>query len=681
MKILGKALAGCNPSARIPANKAMRLAARLGTSHSSTSAGKLTPDMLVFFSLFMKNFSLAQRGMVSACAAACASLSFSDFALAQSASQTTPELKPIVVTASRNPQQLTDTLLHTTVLQRADIERSQSRDVLSLLQREAGVQLTQNGGRGTASSLYLRGSASLQTLVLLDGIPLTRQDATGSLGLEHLAIDQIERIEIVRGNVSAIYGSGAIGGVVQIFSKRGQGAPSALIKAEIGSRGSSKVAASVQGAFGAESATRITAGITVDRTSGFSAINTDQLAAANPDNDSYKNRSENVAISQDLAKGHSLALSLQRTDGKYDFDGSFGAPQDIQKGRNKQQSISVVSSNRFTPDWLSKFSITQRRDRGLDTDNGAFGFTSLATTKVQQIQWSNTLALGSDTSLTLGAEQQRQSIDADDGFAPYAFARRTHAVFAGVQSQIGPHQLQVNLRNDKVQGGAALDSRATTGLIGYGFALSPDWKLTASTSTAFNAAPLGYLYYPFGGNPNLQPEKAKSSELGVQWSQGAQVLRATLFDTRSRNLFEYDLATFSFANVASTRNRGIELSYSGKIATADVRAGLTSQNPKDTISGQTLNRRAKTLGSLSADQTLGAWQVGGDLRFSGARRDGLQRLGGYEVIDLRVRYAIDPQWSTYARIENLLDRRYQTVSSYNQAPRGVLVGLQWQPKF
>lgn len=618
----------------------------------------------------MKTPLFAQRSIASACAAAC--LSFAGFTTAQ----TTPELKPIVVTASRNPQQLTDTLLHTTVLQRADIERSQASDVLSLLQREAGVQFTQNGGRGTASSLYLRGSASLQTLVLLDGIPLTRQDATGSLGLEHLAVDQIERIEIVRGNVSAIYGSGAIGGVVQIFSKRGQGAPFALIKAEIGSRGSSKVAASVQGAFGAESATRITAGITAERTSGFSAINTDQQPAANPDNDGYKNRSENFSISQDLAKGHSLGLRLQRTDGKYDFDSSFGAPQDIQKGRNKQQSISLVSDNRFTPDWLSKFSITQLRDRGLDTDNGAFGFTSLATTKVQQIQWSNTLALGSDTSLTLGAEQQRQSIDADDGFAPYAFARRTHAVFAGVQSQFGAHQIQVNLRSDKVQD----SGKSTTGFLGYGFALSPDWKLTASTSTAFNAAPLGYLYYPFGGNPNLQPEKAKSSELGVQWSQGAQVLRATLFDTRSRNLFEYDLTTSSFANVTSTRNRGVEISYSGKIAAMDVRAGLTSQNPKDMLSGQALNRRAKTLGSVSVDHTLAKWQVGGDLRFSGARRDGLQRLGGYEVIDLRVRYAIDPQWSTYARIENLLDRRYQTVSSYNQAPRGVFVGLQWQPK-
>jgi vitamin B12 transporter len=631
----------------------------------------------LFLFLFMKNFSFPRRArarvLVSACAAACASFAATSFA--QTPNE--PQLQPVVVTASRNPQQLTDTLPHTTVLQRADIERLQTADLVSLLQREAGVQLTQTGGRGTSSSLFLRGSSSLQTLVLLDGVPLTRQDATGSLGLEHVALDQIERIEIVRGNVSAIYGSGAIGGVIQLFSKRAAGAPSANLKAEVGSRGSKKLVAGVQGAFGSESATRLTAGVASERTSGFSALNTTQQPAANPDRDGYKNQSENFSISHDILKGHTLGLSVQRSDGRYDFDSSFGAPQDIQKGRNRQQSVGLSSDNRFTPDWLSRLSVSERSDKGLDTDNGAFGFTSAATTKVRQIQWGNTLAISKDTVLTLGLEQQRQSIDADDGSAPYQKSRSAQAVFAGLQSQWGAHQVQINLRNDKTQGIA----RETTGYLGYGFTISPEWKLSASTSTAFNVAPLGYLFYPFGGNPNLQPEKAKSAELGLQWSRPGQVLRATLFDTRSRNLFEYDLTTSSFANVASTRNRGIELSYSGKIAGADVRSSLTSQDPQDRISGQRLNRRAKTLAALSVDQSFGAWRLGGDLRLSGARRDGSKQLSSYDVMDVRVRYVIDPQLSLYGRIENLLNRNYQTVSAYNQAPRGLFVGVQWQPKF
>ncbi|NJS37081.1 MAG: TonB-dependent receptor [Brachymonas sp.] len=398
--------------------------------------------------------------------------------------QTTPELKPVIVTASRNPQQLTDALLHTTVLQQADIERSQASDVLGLLQREAGVQFTQNGGRGTASSLFLRGSASLQTLVLLDGIPLTRQDATGSLGLEHVAIEQIERVEIVRGNVSAIYGSGAIGGVIQIFSKRAAGAPSALIKVEAGSRGSSKIATSVQGAFGANGSTRIVAGMASERTEGFSALNVVQVPNANPDKDGYKNRNEHFSISHEFQKGHALGLRLQRTEGRYDFDSSFAAPADIQQGRNRHSTVSISSDNRFTQNWLSRMSLTQRTDKGVDSDNGASGFISLATTKVQQFNWSNTIALGQDTSLTLGLEQQRQSIDADDGFASYSNKRHVKAVFTGIQTQFGAHQLQLNLRNDRVQGLRA----ETTGYIGYGFSLTPEWKMVASRSHGVQCA-------------------------------------------------------------------------------------------------------------------------------------------------------------------------------------------------
>ncbi|NJS37082.1 MAG: TonB-dependent receptor [Brachymonas sp.] len=208
----------------------------------------------------------------------------------------------------------------------------------------------------------------------------------------------------------------------------------------------------------------------------------------------------------------------------------------------------------------------------------------------------------------------------------------------------------------------------------------PNGRWWPADPTAFNAPTLGYLYYPFGGNANLLPEKAKSAEIGVQWSQKNQVLRATVFDTRSRNLFEYDLVNNSFANVANTRNRGLEVSYNAKLGHWDLRASLTSQHPKDVGTGQSLNRRAKTLAALSVDHTMGAWDWGGDLRMSGSRRDGAKQLPAYELLDLRMRYRFDPQWSAFARIENVFNRSYQTVSGYNQAPRGVFVGMQWQPQ-
>jgi vitamin B12 transporter len=518
--------------------------------------------------------------------------------------------------------------------------------------------------------------------VLLDGVPLTKQDASGAVSIEHLALDQIERIEIVRGNVSAIYGTGAVGGVVQLFSKTGAGQPSGQVLTEIGSRGSSKLQLSAQGSFGQNKdgggATRIAVGVGQQRTDGFSAINTVQQVKANADKDGYRNTNASMSVSHDLAKGHTLGLRVNQADGRYAFDNSFGAPADLHTGRTRVQGLTVFTDNRITPDWRSKLSASASLDKAQAQDNGAFGYNSRYDSKNRILNWSNTLALSADWLLTAGLEQQRQRIDADDGFGgAYGQGRNVNALFAGLQGQMGAHSVQLNARSDKAQG----LKREATGYWGYGYAINPQWKLLASTSTAFNIAPLGYLYAPFFGNEQLRPEKARSAELGLQWSQGSSVLRATAFSTASRNLFEYDFNSSRFENVARTKNTGLEISYSGQVANAQVRASLTSQNPKDRSSGQVLNRRARTLAAFSWDQPVGAWQLGADLRYSGERRDGSQALGSYALLDLRARYAFTPALSAYGRVENLTDRNYQTVYGYNQAPRGVFVGVNWQPKF
>jgi vitamin B12 transporter len=630
------------------------------------------------FEIFMKKPLFAQRGIASACAWLCATFSVAGHAQTNPPAVSESQLRPVVVTASRNPQQLTDTLPHTTVLSRQDIERSQAQDLPSLLQREAGVQITQSGGRGTASSLFLRGSASLQVLVLLDGVPLTKQDASGAVSIEHLALDQLERIEIVRGNVSAIYGTGAVGGVVQLFSKSGAGRPSGQVLAEAGSRDSYKLQLSAQGSFGPQGATRLAVGVSEQRTDGFSAINTLQQPSANPDKDGYRNRSASFSLAQELAKGHTIGLRLNQADGRYAFDNSFGAPADVHTGRTRVQGVTAFTDNRITADWRSQLSASQSTDKAQAKDNGAFGYDSRYDSQNRIFSWNNTLALSKDWLLTAGLEQQRQSIDADDGFGGlYARKRQVNALLTGLQGQMGAHSVQLNLRSDKVQG----LGRETTGYLGYGYAFNPQWKLLASTSTAFNLAPLGYLYAPFFGNDQLKPEKARSAEIGLQWSQGGSVLRATAFQTASRNLFEYDFNTNRFENIARTKNAGLEISFSGQVGAAQVRASLTAQDPKDRSTQQTLNRRARTLAAFSWDQPVGAWQLGADLRYSDSRRDGSELLRSYFVMDWRARYAITPELSAFGRIENVADKRYQTVYGYNQSGRGAFVGLQWQPKF
>jgi len=582
-----------------------------------------------------------------------------------------------VVTANRSQQLLTEALPHTTVLGRDVIERSQAPDLPTLLASEAGFQFTQNGGPGTTSNLFLRGSASLNVLVLIDGVPQTRQDTTGTVSLEHIMLDQVERVEVVRGNVSAIYGSGAIGGVIQIFMRQGQGASKAFLQVEAGSYGSVRSVAGVGGQVGD---TRFSVGLGQRRTDGFSSMNISQHPKENPDADGYSNTNYNLALSQQWAKGHTLGLRAQGSDGEFDFDGGgFGTVNDFYMGRNTADNWSLYSHNQISSNWRSELTLSHGREKSIyDARQSAYPFDSEAVTHSRTLNWTNHLALG-DWLLTAGAETQQQGIDTHDSSAGSLNRQRdVTALFAGVSGTLGQHSLQANLRSDNADG---LD-RQTTAYLGYGLALDTAWKLIASASTAFNLPPLGYLYDPYTGNPALKPETARSAEVGLQWAQAAQVVRATLFSTRVSDMLLYDFTTFSFNNISDATNKGLELSYSGKLASADVRASLTQQSPVNDATGAQLIRRAKTMASVAASLPWGAWTLGGDVRYTGERPDvpARPKLDAYTLVNLSARYTLTPEVTLTARIDNLFDSQYQTAYGYNQPGRSAYVGVVWKQK-
>ena len=584
------------------------------------------------------------------------------------------QLQQTVVTANRSEQLLVDALPHTTVIGRDVIERSQALDLPALLAGEAGFQFTQNGGRGTAASLFLRGSASLQVLVLIDGVPLTKQDSTGSVSLEHIMLDQVERVEVVRGNVSAIYGSGAVGGVIQVFMRKGLGASKAFAGMEAGSYGSSRVWGGVSG----ESAdTNYFVGVGSHRTAGFSAMNTQQYPNENPDSDGYRNSNFNLGLTHTLSPGHSIGLRTQGSDGEFDSDGGgFGTADALYKGATYLRTWMVYSHNQITRDWLSQISLSQGRERSVyDASVSAFPYDSQAVTRSRTLNWSNNLVVG-NFLLTAGVESQRQAVDTSDSYATQLNrSRNLSSLFAGLSGAVGAHSMQFNLRRDNTEGIPG----ETTGYAGYGYQLQPQWKLIASLSTAFNLPPLGYLYDPFSGNPSLKPESARSAELGLQWTQGAQAMRATFFKTRTSNLMQYDFATWSFNNVTDASNRGLELSYSARLARTDVRASLTLQDPLDESTGARLIRRARSMASLAATVPLGRWTLGADLRYTSERPDiaTVPSLPAYTVMNLNSRFALTQSLAWTARVDNLFDRQYQTAYGYNQPGRSFYAGLVW----
>ena len=583
-------------------------------------------------------------------------------------------LAPTVVTANRSEQLLTQTLPHTTVIGRDVIERSQAIDLPSLLASEAGFQFTQSGGRGTSATLFLRGGASLQVLVLIDGVALTKQDSTGSVSLEHIMLDQVERVEVVRGNVSAIYGSGAVGGVIQIFMRKGAGKPAAFAQVEVGTYGSVRSAAGARGQLGS---TQFFLGVGSEQTDGFSAMNIRQFPSENPDADGYRNRHYNLGFSNEIAPGQTLGLLSQGSEGQFDTDGGgFGKASDVYRGSSTLATWQVYSYNQIMADWRSKLSYSEGRERSAyDARQTAFPYDSEAVTQSQTLNWTNEVNL-SGLLVTAGLEAQRQRIDATDSYATNLNRQRgVSALFAGLSGAVGAHSLQLNLRRDNAEG---LDGQSTA-YLGYGYQFTSQWKGIASTSSAFNLPPLGYLYDPFSGNPQLRPETARSRELGLQWTLDQQVVRATLFGTRTSNLMLYDFATYSFNNVTDASNQGLEVSYTGKLALADLRASLTLQDPRDETSGARLIRRARTMASLAASVPLQGWTLGGELRYTGERPDIVTAptLDAYTLVNLTLRHALTPTVALTTRIENLFDQQYQSAYGYNQSGRALYVGIVW----
>jgi len=610
------------------------------------------------------------------------------FAAAPAAQAQSPSadvaLSPVVVTATRFDQPLTDALPFTTVLTREDIERSQALDVPALLQREAGVAFANNGGRGKSTSVFVRGASTRQVLVLLDGVPLNKQDASGSVSLEHVMLDAVERIEVVRGNVSALYGSAAIGGVIQIFTRRAGDTPRATLLAEGGSEGSGHATASADGRVGA---TSLAGGVSYDTTDGHSAIDPDQLPGANPDRDGYLNRSAWASIAHRFAPDQTLALRVHHSDGRFDWDSAFGAPSDDHRGRTVLDSLALSADNRYTDDWRGVITLSQVRDDNRNHVTSDFGYRDRYESRTRLLGWSHRVALNADWAVTGGLERQRQEVDVDDGFGGlYDKRRDVDAAYAGLEGRAGPHALQANVRHDDVEGSGS----KTTGLLGYGLDLTAAWKLTASVSSAFNAPPLGYLHAPFFGNPDLEPEEAHSAEVGLQYAtrdaeaDRSTLLRATLFRSRVRDEFEFDFATSRFENIGRTRNHGLEFAADVRAAGIDWRAGLTWQDPENEETDARLLRRAKRFGNVGASMDFGAWDVGADLRASSSRQDVASdgrsvRLGGYALLDLRARWHLAPGWQLQARVENVADRDWQSVYGYPQADRSAFVGVQWQP--
>jgi vitamin B12 transporter len=580
----------------------------------------------------------------------------------------TYQLNDVVVTATRTPQPLRSLLGDATVISAEQIKNAGQSTLVELLQSQPGVEIVSNGGRGTTSSVFIRGAESTHTLVLLDGMRVGSA-TTGTTAFERIPLDQIERIEILRGPASHLYGSEAIGGVIQIFTKSGQGKPKPNFTVGVGSYNTQTLSG---GYAGEVNGTRFSLQAGHEESDSFSAYSerNSKYANRNRDADGYRDSSLSLKLAQTLAEGQEIGANLFGSVGRVHYD-SFTTTTDYYQDQ-VLSAFDVYSKNRLSANWQS----TLRVGVGGDHYNDYSPAKTVYNTDQNQFSWQNDIALGPD-SLLLGIEYLDQAVDSTTN---YAVKNRTvRSAFAGYQGRRGDHSFQFNVRNDD---NSQFGSHGT-GYAGYGYRFSPEWRASASVSTAFKAPTFNNLYFPNSGNPNLRPEKARNKELALHYDRGLHHFSAVYFDNQVSDLINYPAPTYVISQIQQASLKGVTLSYQGQVGGYRVRANWDAQNPVDQASGHLLIRRARNHATLAVEKRVGEWDLGGEWLLSSERYAddaNIQRMGGYGLVNLTASHALGADWTVRARVNNLFDKFYELIPGYKTPGANLFVSLNYQPR-
>ncbi|GAB1596965.1 TonB-dependent vitamin B12 receptor [Lysobacter claricitrinus] len=586
-------------------------------------------------------------------------------------------LDQVVVTANRAPVAVRDVLAPVEVIDRADIERSQARSLPDLLRGRAGISIGNQGGLGKLTTIFMRGSESDHVLVLVDGARMGSA-TSGLVAFQDIPVELIDRIEIVRGPRSSLYGSEAIGGVIQIFTKRDAGAPTPRMSIGAGSRDTYEASAGFggrvgRGWFGADYSHQETRGF--DSCRGFlDPVTFDGAGcfANEPDRDGYTRDSMSLRGGVDINDAWKADASALRAEGDNEYDGFYN--------RSKVVQQVVGGGVTWTPSTNASLHLQAGRNRDASDNfsNDVFLGDFASNRDTASLQGDFTVATGQ--RMSAGVEWQRDEVQST---TDYVLKQRIdRAGFLQYQGDFGAFDVQASARHDDNEqfGGHS------TGNLAVGFEFASQWRATLGAGTAFKAPTFNELYYPFGfGNPDLQPESSRSIEAGLAWNSPNAGARLDLYQTNVDDLISYSAATFRPENISRARLRGAELSgnttLAGWVASGSV-SWVDAKNHSDGADGLLLPRRARESARLDLDHDFGAFRFGVTAAGEGARYDDLgntRRLGAFATFDLRAEYAFTPALRLQARLENVFDRTYETVEYYRQPGRGLFVTLRYAP--
>jgi len=567
---------------------------------------------------------------------------------------------PIVVTANRTEQSAASVPARVSVIKRADIERSQAPDLVELLRLEAGIDIARNGGPGGQTSLFLRGANSNHVLVLIDGVRAAAS-STGAFTWEILDPSVIERIEIVRGPRAARWGSDAIGGVIQIFTRRAEGIAAGIRYGSDEDRRVTLAAGRQQGNLPLDLT------LSARKVDGFSAQNPRGFGF-NPDDDGLENFSAATGGAAELVGG-SVSWRGRIATGETEFD------QGVSDFDNWSWRVDYVGASSGT--WQWQLGAATLRDR-LETETD-FGRDEVVTRRLQADVIAER-SLGKTMQWLVGVDAWRES-GVSQG--QWNESRTNIGVFTGLEALAGDAGYEFSIRlDDDEEFGTEL-----TGNVGMNWRFDERWRAFASAGRAFRAPNFSQLYSPgffgglFAGNPGLDPEHSWSAEAGLDFNPSpGQRLTLSAYSNWIDDLIAFSGADFQAVNVNEARIRGLEFTHRGLAGSWSSRFNLTLQDPQDRDAGRDLLRRAGFKSNWIVGYAANSrWNIDGEVAHVGDRLDvGGARLASYTLINLRAAYRLHHQWNLEIRIDNLADRDYEPLVGFNAADRRVFVQLGWQ---
>ena len=583
---------------------------------------------------------------------------------------------PVVVTATRFPLSADETLSSVTVITRDEIERSQANSVGEVLRGVTGVDVTNQGGYGKLTSVFMRGTNSGNVTVLVDGVRMGSA-TTGTVSWEFLPLSQIERIEVVRGPNSALYGSDAIGGVIQIFTKKGEGPMRYGFSAGGGRYGTYEAAADVSGSTGND---WYSLKLSRFQTNGFDAREpVVQFAGSpfeqridEPDNDGYHNNSISARYGHRFSEETSIDFSLLRAVGNTQYD-SDGANEDD----FKESALGATLKTTPLEFWDMQFSAGMSKDYRTSFRSGNSQIRNRFDTERYSASWQNDFYPSDEHTITTGVDYHDDHVESN--FSYEETSRYTAAAFAQYRGVFGRNTVMARIRPLKDE----QFGHETTGNIAWGYRLSGSVNLNVSYGTAFRAPTFNDLYFPGFGNPDLDPEKSRTYEAGINGNHSWGSWNLNAYHTKIDDLIIFSNTTFVPENVENAEIDGLEATIDTRILGWQARFSGDMIVPRNDTNNKWLPRRARRTLQIDIDRDIGKFGVGGTLLAQSRRfddRENLIRVGSYSLLDLRAEYRFSRQWLIRARLENVLDTRYQTVDTYNMPRRSLFVSLHFNSR-